>query len=106
MSQHFMAWACGELLDNHYLYYWLQLMKPRFEAIAMGSTIKTIGLPFFRRLPIPLPRIDQQKAAAEQLLAADADIVRHQVEARKQQLLKQGLMDDLLTGRVRVGASE
>jgi type I restriction enzyme, S subunit len=105
VSQHFMAWTCGEALDNHYLYYWLQFMKPRFEAIAMGSTIKTIGLPFFRRLSIPLPRIDQQKAAAAQLLAADADIVRHQVEVRKQQLLKQGLMDDLLTGRVQVGAS-
>lgn len=104
VSQHFMAWACGEALDNHYLYYWLQFMKPRFEAIAMGSTIKTIGLPFFRRLSIPLPPIDQQKAAAAQLLAADADIVRNQVEVRKQQLLKQGLMDDLLTGRVQVGA--
>jgi type I restriction enzyme S subunit len=106
VSQHFMAWTCGVELDNHYLYYWLQFMKPRFEAIAMGSTIKTIGLPFFRRLSIPLPRIDQQKAAAAQLLAADADIARHQVEARKQRVLKLGLMNDLLTGRVRVGASE
>ena len=105
VSQHFIAWACGETLDNYYLYYWLQFMKPRFEAIAMGSTIKTIGLPFFRRLVIPLPRIDQQKTAAAQLLAADADIVRHQVELSKQRLLKQGLMDDLLTGRARVGAS-
>lgn len=104
VSQHFMAWACGESLDNRYLYYWLQFMKPHFEAIAMGSTIKTIGLPFFRRLLIALPPIDQQRTAAAQLLAVDADIARHRAEVQKQWLLKQGLMDDLLTGRVRVGA--
>lgn len=105
VSQHFMTWACGASLDNHYLYYWLQFMKPRFEAIAMGSTIKTIGLSFFRRLSIALPRIDEQKAAGEQLLAADAALVMHADELRKQRLVKRGLMYDLLTGRVRVGAS-
>jgi type I restriction enzyme S subunit len=47
VSQHFMAWQCGATLDNIYLYYWLQAAKPEFERIAMGNTIKTIGLPFF-----------------------------------------------------------
>jgi type I restriction enzyme S subunit len=100
VSQHFMAWACGELLDNRYLYYWLQFMKRRFEAIAMGSTIKTIGLPYFRRLSIALPGIDEQRAAVEQLLAAETTYIMHVKELEKQRLLKRGLMDDLLTGRV------
>ncbi|BBE48921.1 MULTISPECIES: restriction endonuclease subunit S [Rhodococcus] len=42
VSQHFMAWRVGPKLSNFYLYYWLQYMKREFEAIAMGSTIKTI----------------------------------------------------------------
>ena len=46
VSQHFMAWKCGPLLNNHYLYYWLQANKSEFERIAMGNTIKTIGLPY------------------------------------------------------------
>jgi type I restriction enzyme, S subunit len=100
VSQHFMAWTCGELLDNHYLYYWLQFMKRRFEGIAMGSTIKTIGLPYFRRLSIALPGIDEQRASVEQLLATETTYITHVKELEKQRLLKRGLMDDLLTGRV------
>lgn len=50
VSQHFMCWKCGSKMDNHFLYYWLQFKKRMFENIAMGSTIVTIGLPYFKRL--------------------------------------------------------
>jgi type I restriction enzyme S subunit len=50
VSQHFMAWRCGPELENHFLYYWLQSAKPQFERIADGSTIKTIGVPYFQGL--------------------------------------------------------
>ena len=55
VSQHFMAWRCGNELNNLFLYYWLQSTKPEFERIANGSTIKTIGLHYFQALTIPLP---------------------------------------------------
>ena len=57
VSQHFMAWRCGPRLDNKFLYYWLQRTKPEFERIGNGSTIKTIGLPYFRGLKIPVPSL-------------------------------------------------
>jgi type I restriction enzyme S subunit len=51
VSQHFIAWTCKPTkLSNWFLYYQLQLLKPLFERIAMGSTIKTIGLPFFNAM--------------------------------------------------------
>jgi type I restriction enzyme S subunit len=62
VSQHFMAWRTGPKLNNIYLYYWLQFMKRHFEAIAFGSTIQTIGLPFFRQLSIAVPPLDEQYA--------------------------------------------
>lgn len=106
VSQHFMAWTCGSRLNNVYLYYWLQHAKPRFEAIAMGSTIKTIGLPFFRKLEIGVPSRREQDAIASHMLDCDGLIWKSKAELGKLRALKAGLMDDLLTGRVRVTVDE
>ena len=102
VSQHFMAWRCGTKLNHVFLYYLLQREKPRFEAIAMGSTIKTIGLSFFKKYMIAVPPKDEQDRSAEILLETESDIVRHEQELQKLRLLKSGLMDDLLTGRTPV----
>jgi type I restriction enzyme S subunit len=102
VSQHFMAWRCTDRLANLYLYFKLQHMKPAFEAIALGSTVKTIGLDYFRKLRIPVPARSEQDGAVEIMLAAESNVRRHESELGKLRLLKSGLMDDLLTGRVRV----
>ena len=104
VSQHFMAWRCGSKLNHVFLYYLLQREKPRFEAIAMGSTIKTIGLSFFKKYTIALPPKDEQDHCAEILLEIESDIVRHEQELQKLRATKSGLMDDLLTGRTPVTA--
>lgn len=102
VSQHFIAWRCGKRLHNVFLYYWLQQNKSRFEAIAMGSTIKTIGLAYFKRLQIAVPQIDEQQTAADVMLASEAAISAEEVELIKLHQLNSGLMTDLLTGLVRV----
>jgi len=106
VSQHFMAWTCGRLLNNHYLYYWLQLSKPEFERIAMGNTIKTIGLPFFRQLRIPLPTKEEQEAIAAALSDADALIESLEQLIAKRRAVKQGAMQALLTGKRRLPGFE
>lgn len=102
VSQHFMAWICSTQLDNHFLYYLLQYWKPRFEAIAMGSTIKTIGLPFFKDLEVPLPSVEEQRQIANTIKSID--ILIFSLEEKKEALesTKKALMQDLLTGKVRV----
>jgi type I restriction enzyme, S subunit len=102
VSQHFMAWACGPSLDNWYLYYVLQQQKPEFERIANGSTIKTIGLDYFRQLTIPLPGIHEQKRIAQALRAIDEFIATLERLITKKQAIKQGMMQQLLTGKVRL----
>ena len=67
VSQHFFAWQCGLQLDNHFLYYWFQFKQSEFERIAIGTTIKTIGIPYFQKLKIPLPPLPEQKAIAQSL---------------------------------------
>jgi type I restriction enzyme S subunit len=103
VSQHFMCWKCDQKMDNHFLYYWLQFNKRTFENIAMGSTILTIGLPYFKRLKIacPIEPIEQQ-AIAKKLKSADARIFAMQDDLSKLRQQKLGLMQDLLTGKVSV----
>jgi len=76
VSQHFIAWKCEEKahLDPWFLYAWLQLNKAFFERMAVGSTIKTIGLPLFKRLTIDFPPLPEQRRIAEILQAWDEAI--------------------------------
>ena len=102
VSQHFMAWTCGPLLNNHFLYYWLQSKKSEFERIAMGNTIKTIGLSYFRELVVPLPPRNEQDAIAEVLTDTDALIQSLGKLIEKKRQIKQGAMQELLTGKRRL----
>lgn len=103
VSQHFMCWRCDARLDKHFLYYWLQFKKRMFENIAMGSTILTIGLPYFKKLRIAAPRNpEEQKYISESLKSADENIFSLEADLEKKQKLRAGLMHDLLTGEVKV----
>lgn len=73
VSQHFIAWSCSNknVLDPWFLYAWMQTQKPFFERMAVGSTIKTIGLPIFKRLTIDFPPLPEQRKIAEILRTWD-----------------------------------
>jgi len=102
VSQHFMAWHCGPELNNFFLYYTLQHRKREFERIAAGSTIKTIGLSYFKELTVLRPpRYEQDRIAAAML---DADALINSIEqlATKKRQIRQGAMQELLTGKRRL----
>lgn len=99
VSQHFMAWRCGPQLDNKYLYYWLQRQKPEFERVGNGSTIKTIGLAYFRDLIISLPPLPEQRAIASALSDVDALLFGLDRLITKKRDLKQATIQQLLTGK-------
>jgi type I restriction enzyme S subunit len=104
VSQHFMAWRCKpEKLDNYYLYYWLRKDKLKFEGIASGSTIVTIGLQFFKGYAIAAPkRVLEQEKISKILYSTDDALKRSTADLGKLRQLKTALMQDLLTGRTRV----
>ena len=102
VSQHFIAWKCGPRLVNRFLYYWLQAEKPEFERIASGNTIKTIGLPYFKKLKVPLPPFDEQQIVIAALSDVDALIGALERLIAKKRDVKQGAMQQLLTGQIRL----
>lgn len=103
VSQHFIAWKCDNVakINSWFLYNWLQLHKKEFERQAVGSTIKTIGLPYFKKLKIAIPPYKEQKKIAKILSTWDKaiDTVEQLVANSQQQ--KKALMQQLLTGKKR-----
>lgn len=103
VSQHFIAWKTDESkLHNRYLYQWLQWKAAEFERMAVGSTVRTIGLPYFKKLAITVPALGVQKRIAESLFALDAAISTAEKLIQQTSRRKQGLMQQLLTGRRRL----
>lgn len=76
VSQHFIAWKCDNRVSTNswFLYNWLQLHKKEFERQAVGSTIKTIGIPYFKKLKIALPPYNEQAEIAKILTTWDEAI--------------------------------
>ena len=103
VSQHFMAWICSEKLNNWFLYYFLQSRKKEFERIATGTTIKTIGLQYFKDLFIPLPPMEEQVRIANILFVLDDKLSVYEKIKTEQISQKKGLMQDLFSGKVRAG---
>lgn len=104
VSQHFIAWKCdnSEKLNSWFLYNWLQLNKAEFERQAVGSTIKTIGLPYFKKLKIAVPPYTEQKKIAQILSTWDKAITTTEQLLANSQQQKKALMQQLLTGNKRL----
>ena len=96
VSQHFIVWTCEPtILSNWFLYYYLQILKPIFERIATGSTIKTIGLPFFNTMRIIIPQLAEQQRIADCLSSLDARLAVQMQKLSALKTHKQGLLQQL-----------
>ena len=96
VSQHFIVWTCEPtVLSNWFLYYQLQLLKPLFERIATGSTIKTIGLPFFNAMRVTVPWLAEQHRIADCLSMLDARLAAQVQKLNALKTHKQGLLQQL-----------
>lgn len=104
VSQHFIAWKCDneKKMNSWFLYNWLQLHKSEFERQAVGSTIKTIGLPFFKKLKIAAPPYKEQQKIAQILSTWDKAITATERLIDKSKQQKKALMQQLLTGKNRL----
>ena len=96
VSQHFIVWTCdSKKLSNWFYYYYLQKRKPLFEMIAVGSTIKTIGLPFFKQMTFLIPKVEEQQKIANCLYSLDS-LITTQIEMTSSlKEHKKGLMQQL-----------
>jgi len=85
-----------------FLYWVLINSGNRLKSLAQGSTIKGILREELGRLQIPLPSIAEQQKIDEILSIVDKKLELERKEKTRLERVKRGLMDLLLTGKVRV----
>jgi len=88
-------------LSYNYLREVLNTRLNELRDSSVGSTTKFLTLKLLQNLPVSLPPIETQKKIAEILSVVDEKISVNKKLKEKLTLLKKGLMQDLLSGRVR-----
>jgi len=91
-------------VDRLFLVYFFRSAPGRnlIKSIAQGSTRYNISKRALLELVVTLPSKDEQTAIAKILSDMDAEITTLEARRDKTKALKQGMMQELLTGRIRL----
>ena len=90
-------------VDAEFLYYLLQTQRSGFISLCGGSTFLEIGKGQLVRYEVVIPpTLAEQTAIATLLSDLDAELAALEARRAKTRALKQGMMQELLTGRTRL----
>jgi type I restriction enzyme S subunit len=89
--------------DKLYLYYMLKLLEPKIMSLRVGSGLPNIQKKELYDYTLNITTdLDEQKAIAQILSHMDKDIEALEKKLNKYKQIKQGMMQELLTGRIRL----
>lgn len=77
-------------------------VKDQFRFFAVGTKVSGISKKNIAKILVPLPPIEEQIQIAEILSNIEAEIAHLQKKSDKMQNIKRGMMQELLTGRIRL----
>jgi type I restriction enzyme S subunit len=77
-------------------------IKTQFRFFAVGTKVSGISKSNIARVTLPVPPIPEQIAIAGILSDMDAEIAALEAKVAKAQAIKQSMMQELLTGRIRL----
>ena len=89
-------------IDRDYLFYYFKLYKDQWQRIQQGSTFSAINKNDLESVLVPCPPKDEQMLIVSKLLTLDKKLEIETEQLDSLQILKKGLMQQLLTGQVRV----
>ncbi|MGB7890965.1 MAG: restriction endonuclease subunit S [Microcoleus sp.] len=93
----------NKLLNSFFGYVFeTQIMWKQLLSITQGSSNINIKAGNIKALTIPLPDTEEQRSIATLLCDMDTEIVALEQRRDKTHALKQGMMQELLTGRIRL----
>jgi type I restriction enzyme S subunit len=102
INQDLKALFINDSNDVRYIVHWFEYNNKLIESLGTGSTVKGIRLEQLTELPIIVPEKKEQTAIATILSDMDAEIEQLEKKLAKYRLIKQGMMQELLTGRIRL----
>jgi len=107
-QNHVFSVRCGPGLLPEFLDLWTGSSPARRYFMVEGkqtTNLASINKTALEGLPVAHPPFDEQVAIVAAVNAADEQLAQESHALAKLRALKQGLMEDLLTGRVRVSAA-
>ena len=95
---------CNSDVDPLYLYYFMSNQKVALERVSSGTTFLELPKKELERFLVSIPLdTDEQKDVAAKILAADEKVQSEINYMKKLGNIKQGLVSDLLSGKVDAG---
>ncbi len=85
-----------------FLYHWFEFNAQIIDDLGSGSTVKGISITELRGLPFPILPCAEQVAISEVLGDMDTELTALEARRDKTRALKEGMMQELLTGRTRL----
>jgi type I restriction enzyme S subunit len=92
----------NKTFDPNFLKSYIIFRRDRLISISSGGAQPNISQEIIRAFKIPLPPLSEQQRIAEVFLTVDKKLEIERNEKAKLERIKQGLMDLLLTGKIRV----
>ncbi|PNC30367.1 hypothetical protein CXU17_05815 [Akkermansia muciniphila] len=105
-NQGFKSLVCNSSAYYLFIYYLIPFLKPKMLEKSYGSTFLEISKSNLASIQIQLPSYVEQQAIAEVLSDMDALIEAQKELIAKKRDIKQGTMQELLSGRVRLPGYE
>lgn len=95
--------VCAIRYPGDYLYHLLIYLEPTWRKRSKGSTFDSVNSTDVRALEVELPSDQTEQTAIATILSdMDADIAALETKLAKARQIKQGMMQELLTGRIRL----
>ncbi|MBU4370998.1 MAG: restriction endonuclease subunit S [Proteobacteria bacterium] len=89
--------------DMRFYFYWFSLHKSKLDSLIFkGSGLRNLDKTALGNIKVPLPHESEQTAIAAVLSDMDTEIAALGARRDKTRALKQGMMQELLTGRTRL----
>ena len=101
-NQGFKSLICKNGINNEFIYYYIDILKEKFIVLASGSTFLEISKKIVEDIKVALPSFEEQEKIALILSTVDKKIDQYQNKKEKLEEVKKGLMQQLLTGKIRV----
>ena len=102
INQDLKALFVSDDVSKEYIYHLFGMVGKIIESLGNGSTVKGVRIEQLKNLSIVLPKKNEQQAIAQVLSDMDSEIEQLEKKLFKYKQIKQGMMQELLTGRIRL----
>ena len=102
-NQGFKSLVCYDDCSNEFIYYLIPSLKTQMLEVAIGSTFLEISKSNIEKIVLKLPQSKSEQTAIAQILTdMDNEIAQLEKERDKYKEMKAGMMQVLLTGKIRL----